>query len=384
VHDESSGALTVAELRRYGRHLVLPEVGPEGQERLRGARVLIVGMGGLGSPVALYLAAAGVGTLGLVDFDRVEESNLQRQILYGQSDLGVLKVEAAARRLAETNPWVRCEPHAVRFSAANALPLLASYDLVVDGTDNFPTRYLLNDACVLGRRPFVYGSIYRFEGQVSVFGAPGGPCYRCLFPDPPPPGLVPSCEEGGVLGVLPGTVGTAQATEVLKMVLGIGRALAGRLLVYDALASRWREVRVARNPECPVCGNRPSIRELVEIEDSCVAPETTTPARDGELEVEGLAAFRAANPETVILDVRTPMENRLARLADSVLIPLPELARRWGELAADRPTVVYCHHGNRSAHAVAFLRERGFARVFNLRGGIAAFSERVDPSLPRY
>jgi sulfur-carrier protein adenylyltransferase/sulfurtransferase len=384
VHDEFSGALTVAELRRYGRHLVLPEVGPEGQERLRGARVLIVGMGGLGSPVALYLAAAGVGTLGLVDFDRVEESNLQRQILYGQSDLGALKVEAAARRLAETNPWVRCEPHAVRFSAANALPLLASYDLVVDGTDNFPTRYLLNDACVLGRRPFVYGSIYRFEGQVSVFGAPGGPCYRCLFPDPPPPGLVPSCEEGGVLGVLPGTVGTAQATEVLKMVLGIGRPLAGRLLVYDALASRWREVRVARNPECPVCGDRPSIRELVEIADSCVAAEATTPAGDGELEVEGLAAFRAANPETVILDVRTPMENRLARLADSVLIPLPELAKRWGELAADRPTVVYCHHGNRSAHAVAFLRERGFAKVFNLRGGIAAFSERVDPSLPRY
>jgi adenylyltransferase/sulfurtransferase len=384
VHDELSGALTVAELRRYGRHLVLPEVGPEGQERLRGARVLIVGMGGLGSPVALYLAAAGVGTLGLVDFDLVEESNLQRQILYGQSDLGVLKVEAAARRLAETNPWVRCEPHAVRFSAANALALLAPYDLVVDGTDNFPTRYLLNDACVFGRRPFVYGSIYRFEGQVSVFGAPGGPCYRCLFPDPPPPGLVPSCEEGGVLGVLPGTVGTAQATEALKMILGIGRPLAGRLLVYDALASRWREVRVTRNPDCPVCGDRPSIRELVEIEEGCAVPGVNAPQAGVEVEVEGLAEFRRANPEAVILDVRTPMENRLTRLADSVLIPLPELASRWGELPADRPTVVYCHHGSRSAHAVAFLRERGFAKVFNLRGGIAAFSERVDPSLPRY
>jgi adenylyltransferase/sulfurtransferase len=382
VHEEP-GALTVAELRRYGRHLVLPEVGPEGQERLRRARVLLVGMGGLGSPVALYLAAAGVGTLGLVDFDRVEESNLQRQILYGQADLGCLKVEAAARRLAQTNPWVRCEPHAVRFSAANAFALLAAYDLVVDGTDNFPTRYLLNDACVLGGRPFVYGSIYRFEGQVSVFGAAGGPCYRCLFPDPPPPGLVPSCEEGGVLGVLPGTVGTAQATEALKLLLGIGRSLAGRLLVYDALASRWREVRVARDPGCPVCGDRPSIRELVELDDACAVPATNG-SQEGELEVEDLAAWRAANPGAVLLDVRTPMENRLVRLPDSVLIPLPELAQRWGELSADRATVVYCHHGNRSAVAAALLRQRGFAKIWNLRGGIAAFSERVDANLPRY
>jgi adenylyltransferase/sulfurtransferase len=384
MRDEPAGALSVAELRRYGRHLVLPEVGPEGQERLRRARVLLVGMGGLGSPVALYLAAAGVGTLGLVDFDRVEESNLQRQILYGQSDLGQPKVEAAARRLAETNPWVRCELHAVRFSAVNAAALIDSYDLVVDGTDNFPTRYLLNDACVFSRRRFVYGSIYRFEGQVSVFGAPGGPCYRCLFPDPPPPGLVPSCEEGGVLGVLPGTIGAAQATEALKILLGIGQPLQGRLLVYEALRARWREVRVARDSACPVCGDEPSIRELVEIEDACAPAEASAPAGDGELAVEELVHFRSSHPDAVLLDVRTPMENRLVRLPDSVLIPLQELSERWNELAPERATVVYCHHGSRSAHAAAFLRERGFTTVLNLRGGIAAFSERIDRDLLRY
>lgn len=396
MKDPSSqeSALDPDELRRYGRHFVLPEVGLEGQERLKASRVLLVGAGGLGSPLGLYLAAAGVGTLGLVDDDRVDETNLQRQVLYGQSDLGRLKIEAAVERLGDLNPHVRLEPHAVRLDAANARELVEAYDLVVDGSDNFPTRYLVNDACVLVGKPNVWGAILRFEGQLSVFATPDGPCYRCLFPEPPPAGTVPSCAEGGVLGILPGIIGTLQANEVVKLLLGIGEPMIGRLLLFDALRLRFREMRLAKRRDCPVCGDRPSIKELVAYDATCetdavpaVEPESSADDPQGipfEISVDKLDTWRSEDRDIALLDVREPVEHRICHLENARLVPLRELPGRLEELDRERPLVVYCHHGIRSAQAVMYLRQKGLANATNLAGGIDAWSLRVDPSVPRY
>lgn len=390
--------------RRYARHLTLPEVGAEGQVRLAATSVLVVGAGGLGSPVALYLAAAGVGRLGLVDADRVELSNLQRQVLYGDATLGARKVTAAAARLADLNPLVRIEPHDLRLTSHNAREVLAGYDVVVDGTDNFPTRYLLNDACVQLGKPLVYGSIFRFEGQVTVFDARRGPCYRCLFPAPPPPELAPSCAEGGVLGVLPGLVGTLQASEAIKLALGIGEPLVGRLLTVDALTCRFLELRVRKSAECPACGERPTLTELVDYEAFCGVPAADRePAAEPEpgVDREPAAAPGATLPDgpelwpreaaphvragrVVLVDVREPFEWDVAHLAGATLIPLGELRQRVGELPRDRPLLVYCHHGQRSRSAVTMLRAAGFERAYNLTGGIDAWSREVDTSLARY
>jgi len=358
---------------------VIPEIGLAGQERLRRARVLLVGAGGLGSPAALYLAAAGVGTLGIVEFDAVDESNLQRQILFGQPDVGRRKLEVAQERLAQINPHVAVVPHAGRFDLDNALDLVRAYDLVVDGSDNFPTRYLVNDACVLAGRPDVWGAVFRFEGQASVFAAPGGPCYRCLFAEPPPPGEVPSCAEAGVFGVLPGIVGTIQAAQAIGWITGIGEPLVGRLLLLDALTMRFREVRLAKNPDCPVCSDQPTQRGLVRYEESCEMPDDAF-----ELEVTDVARRLAAGERLELVDVRTAREREIAVLPGGRWIPLGELAQRWQELPADRPLVVYCHAGGRSARATELLRRAGLARVYNLAGGIDAWSRQVDPAVPRY
>ena len=388
------------EIRRYGRHLTLPEVGMDGQRRLKGSRVLIVGAGGLGSPLGLYLAAAGVGTLGMVDFDAVDESNLQRQVLYGVSDVGRPKLEAAAERLREINPHVELVPHPVRLTSENALEVLEGYDVVVDGSDNFPTRYLVNDACVLLGKPDVYGSIFRFEGQVAVFWGEHGPCYRCLFAEPPPPGLVPSCAEGGVLGILPGVVGALQANEAVKLLLGVGEPAVGRLVTFDALRLRFRELRLKKDPRCPVCSERPTQTELIDYEAFCgtrqplvaeEAPDGAGAEAPGELPFEirprELQRWLAEGRAVRLLDVRTPMEHQICRLEGSVLIPLQELPRRAAELegAGDgsEVTVAYCHHGTRSAQAVGLLRSRGVQAV-NLGGGIDRWSLEVDPSIPRY
>ena len=371
-------SLTPGEIRRYGRHIVMPEVGLEGQERLRAARVVIVGAGGLGSPLALYLAAAGVGTLGLVDFDVVDESNLQRQVAYGTSAVGRLKLDALAERLGDLNPGVRLVRHDVLLSAANALEVLGGYDVVADGTDNFATRYLVNDACVLLGTPNVYGSILRFEGQASVFAARGGPCYRCLYPEAPPEGLVPSCAEAGVFGVLPGVIGSIQATETIKLVTGLGQPLVGRLLLYDALEMRLREMRVRRDPACPVCGDAPSIRELRDDPVGCEVPV------GDQLSVRELAAWRERGDDLQLVDVREPVEWNLARLAGATLISLGTLPARLDELDRNRPLVLYCHHGRRSQNALVYLRSQGFTRLFNLAGGIEAWSQEVDPAVPRY
>jgi sulfur-carrier protein adenylyltransferase/sulfurtransferase len=394
---------TPAELRRYARHLILPELGMEGQKRLKEARVLLVGAGGLGSPAGLYLAAAGVGRLGLVDFDRVDESNLQRQVLYGQRDLGRPKVEAARERLTDLNPEIEVVAHSLRLDSSNALETIAGYDLVVDGSDNFPTRYLVNDACVLAGKPNVWGAIFRFEGQVSVFWGERGPCYRCLFAEPPPPGLVPSCAEGGVLGVLPGIVGALQANEAIKLLAGIGEPMIGRLLLVDALRLAFREVRLEKNPACPVCSANPTLTELIDYEAFCglAAGEGAAEGAaanggeaDGadayededvvEIVPETLARWLAEGRPVTLLDVRTPQEHAIARLPGSHLVPVQELASRWGELA-DAPgrVVAYCHFGPRSEHATLFLRRHGIPAI-NLAGGIDAWSERVDPAVPRY
>ncbi len=371
------------ELRRYARHLILPEIGREGQERLKAARVLLLGAGGLGAPAGLYLAAAGVGTLGLVDYDVVEESNLHRQVLFGQADVGRPKLAAALERLAAANPHVALEPHELRLDSTNALELFADYDLVVDGTDNFPTRYLVNDACVLTGKPDVYGAIARFEGQVAVFWGTQGPCYRCLFPEPPPPGLVPSCAEGGVLGVLPGVIGSLQASEAVKLICGIGEPLIGRLLVFEALRARVHELRVSKDPACPVCSERPTLTSLVDYERFCAAEPAAVPS---ELEIapRDLAQWLAEGRDLLVLDVRTPAEAALAALPAAVLLPLDELPRRLGELDPARPTVVHCHLGLRSLIAAQLLREHGFAQTWSLRGGIDAWSAEVDPQVPRY
>ena len=384
--------LTRDEVQRYSRHLILPEVGVDGQRRLKAARVLCVGAGGLGSPAALYLAAAGVGKLGLVDFDVVDVTNLQRQILYSTLDVGRPKLEAAAERLTGLNPDVNVVTHETRLTSANALDLFRQYDVIVDGADNFPTRYLVNDACVLTGRPNAYGSIFRFEGQASVFATPDGPCYRCLYPEPPPPGLVPSCAEGGVLGVLPGLVGTIQATEALKLILGSGTTLAGRLLLLDAWTMEFRTVKARRDPDCPVCGDHPSITRLIDYEQFCGIAPAATPAAAGlpaELEttVEELKARIDRRDDLWILDVREPNEFQICRIPGSTLIPLGELPKRLTEVprGADAPDIiVHCKMGGRSAKAVNLLRERGFTRVQNLKGGILQWIKEVDPTQTPY
>jgi adenylyltransferase/sulfurtransferase len=383
-------SLSPDEIQRYSRHLVMPEVGVEGQERLKAARVLIVGAGGLGSPVGLYLAAAGVGKLGLVDFDRVDASNLQRQVLYGVSDVGRPKLEAAMARLQEVNPLIELIPHPTRLDSSNALDIVQGYDIVVDGSDNFPTRYLVNDACVLTGKPNVYGSIFRFEGQVAVFWGERGPCYRCLFAEPPPPGLVPSCAEGGVLGVLPGIIGSLQANEALKLILEKGQPLVGRLLVFDGLELKFRELRLSKNPDCPVCSENPTLTTLIDYEAFCGvgSEESVETGHDGEVTPLELEQWLAEGRRVMLLDVRTPLEYRICRLGGARLVPLIELPERLSELEASRQAgeeiVVYCHTGIRSARAVDFLRRQGFSRTRNLAGGIDLWSLTVDPGVPRY
>jgi adenylyltransferase/sulfurtransferase len=374
--------LVTAELLRYSRHVLLPEVGLEGQRHLKAARVLVVGLGGLGSPVALYLAAAGVGTLGLVDDDRVDLSNLQRQLLHGTSDVGRSKLDSACDRLREVNPHVALERHLTRLSAANALDIIGQYDLVVDGTDNFATRYLVNDACVLLNRPNVYGSIFRFDGQTSVFCTAEGPCYRCLYPEPPPPGLVPSCAEGGVLGVLPGLVGMWQATEALKLILHAGDSLIGRLLLVDALGATARTVTVRRDPSCPACGTR-SLSALIDYDQFC---GLTHRADAAVPEVTPREASARWHTETGVqlIDVREAHEHVVARIEGARLIPLATLPDGLDTLDRTRPTLVFCKGGTRSAHAVRHLQRQGFVDVWNVAGGILRWADDVDPSIPRY
>lgn len=377
------------EVMRYSRHLIMPEVAMEGQEKLKAAKVLLIGAGGLGAPLGLYLAAAGVGTIGLVDADEVDMTNLQRQIIYGTSDVGRPKLEAAAQRLSDLNPEITIKTHSVRLTSENALDVLADYDIIVDGTDNFPTRYLVNDACVILGKPNVYGSIFRFEGQVSVFDASQGPCYRCLYPEPPPPGLVPSCAEGGVLGVLPGTVGAMQATETVKLILGIGEPLIGRLLRYDALSMQFREFKLRKDPRCPVCGENPTVTELIDYDEFCgfggdhqEADEKLTP--EWEITASELAALRAAGKNPVVIDVREPHERDIGLIPDSKLIPVGEVPARMHELDSADEIVLYCRTGVRSARALETLRSAGFRKLKNLKGGIHAWSDEVDPSIPKY
>ena len=392
--DDMSGDMSSEELLRYSRHLTLPGVGIEGQRRLRSARVLLIGAGGLGSPAALYLAAAGVGHLGLVDFDAVDLTNLHRQILHGTSDLGRPKIDSARDRLADINPHVSLETFHETLTSRNALAVLDGYDVIVDGSDNFPTRYLVNDACALLGKPNVYGSISRFEGQASVFGMPDGPCYRCLFREPPPPGMVPSCAEGGVFGVLPGLIGTIQATETLKLLLGIGRTLAGRLLLVDALRMSFRTIELRRDPECRLCGTH-EITELTDYEAFCgVAPAAAVGAPAGATDAAMAGepatltprqlADRLTRGDVELIDVREPYEWQMARLPSARLVPLRTLPASIDALPRDRDIVVYCHHGSRSASAQAFLLDAGFERVWNLVGGIDRWSREVDPAVPRY
>ncbi len=388
--------LTPDDLQRYGRHLILPEVGVEGQRRLKAARVLCVGTGGLGAPLALYLAAAGIGTLGLVDFDTVDASNLQRQIIHSTPDVGKLKVDSAANKLHALNPSLNIVKHNVMLTSANALEIFKDYDVVADGTDNFQTRYLVNDACVLTGIPNAYGSIFRFEGQCSVFAAKDGPCYRCLYPEPPPPGLVPSCAEGGVLGVLPGLVGTLQATEVIKLVLGIGEPLVGRLLLIDALTTRFRELKLRKNPACSVCGPNPTVTELIDYNQFCGVPGASESVNEAEakggplpqqngidqISVQELKRRRDAGEQPFVLDVREPWEYQLANLG-GVLIPQGELDKRTGELPRDRTIVTQCKSGGRSQNAAELLKQQGF-QVENLAGGILGWASEIDPSVPKY
>ena len=375
-----SAELTREETLRYSRHITLPEVGAEGQQRLKAARVLCIGAGGLGSPASLYLAAAGVGTIGLVDFDAVDASNLQRQILHGTKDIGRPKLASARDRLHDINPNVRVEAHETSFSEANALDLVKAYDVVLDGTDNFPTRYLVNDACVMAGRPNAYGSIFRFEGQASVFATKNGPCYRCLHPEPPPPGLIPSCAEGGVLGVLPGVIGTIQATETIKLLLGIGEPLIGRFLIYDALRMRFREVRLPKDPDCPVCGTNPAIRALRPYEQFCVP----APSGHDDMTVTELKSRIDRGTAPAIVDVREPSEHQICRIPGAILIPLGDLPVRAHELDPGAEIILHCKSGARSARATKLLRDRGFANARNLKGGILAWIDQVDPSLPKY
>jgi adenylyltransferase/sulfurtransferase len=385
----TSLSLSQQEVARYSRHLIMPEVGVEGQKRLKAASVLLIGAGGLGSPLGLYLAAAGVGRLGLVDFDVVDFSNLQRQVLHGTPDVGRPKLQSAKDRLQAINPEVQIDLYETHISSANALDIIRPYDLVIDGTDNFPTRYLVNDACVLLKKPNIYGSIFRFDGQASVFLPGEGPCYRCLYPEPPPPGEVPSCAEGGVLGILPGLIGCIQATEAVKLILGQGSPLVGRLLLYDALEMSFREFKVRRNPKCPICGDHPTITQLIDYEQFCgirgqEAPAPVAASASGDITVEELKARLDRGEKVFILDVRNPPEYEICRISGSLLIPLGDLPVRVKELDADREIVVHCKSGVRSAKAIAFLKEQGFHKLRNLTGGIAAWAQKIDPTMPKY
>jgi adenylyltransferase/sulfurtransferase len=385
--------LTPDETRRYSRHILLPEIGMAGQTKLKESSVLLIGAGGLGSPIGLYLAAAGVGHLGIVDADVVDESNLQRQIIHGTSSLGRAKTESARERIADLNPHVEVTLYDEPFVSSNAMAIAESYDVIIDGTDNFPTRYLSNDVAVFLGKPNVYGSIYRFEGQVSVFHSPHGPCYRCLYSEPPPPGMVPSCAEGGVLGILPGVIGTLQATEALKLLLGIGEPLIGRLMIYDALAMRFRELKLRRDPACPVCGDNPTITAPIDYEEFCGVPahdripstsnNTDNEMTTGDITVEELARIRERGEPHTLIDVREPGEYAVANIGGA-LIPLAELEKRAGEIPREGPVYVHCKMGGRSARAVAYLKSLGYTNVRNVAGGINAWSERIDKSVPIY
>jgi sulfur-carrier protein adenylyltransferase/sulfurtransferase len=382
-HDLPS--LNNEEVLRYSRHLIMPEVGMEGQQKLKAARVLCIGTGGLGSPLALYLSAAGVGTIGLVDFDVVDFTNLQRQVIHFTGDVGRPKLESAREKIAAINPFVNVRTFNTKLTSANALELFADFDIIVDGTDNFPTRFLVNDACVFTGKPNVYGSIFRFEGQASVFAAKDGPCYRCLYPEPPPPGLVPSCAEGGVLGILPGLVGLIQATEAIKLILGSGQPLIGRLLLIDALGMKFRELKLRKNPDCVVCGTHPTVTKLIDYEEFCGLRGEEKPVNTPvpEISVEELKQRLDAKEDLFILDVREPHEYKICNL-NGHLIPLNDLPRRVHELDPSKEMVVHCRSGVRSARAVGFLRQAGFAKAKNLAGGILAWADRIDPKVPKY
>ena len=387
--------LTNEEIKRYSRHLIMPEVGVDGQRRLKAGSVLCVGAGGLGSPAAMYLAAAGVGRIGIVDFDVVDYSNLQRQIIHGTSSIGKTKLQSAKERLADINPHIQIDTYETALSSENALELFAPYDVILDGTDNFPTRYLTNDACVLLGKPNAYGSIFRFEGQASVFAAKDGPCYRCLYPEPPPPGLVPSCAEGGVLGVLPGVIGVIQATETIKLITGIGEPLIGRFMIYDALRMKFRELKLRKDPDCPVCGKNPTVTKLIDYEEFCgLRPSVEAEAQAAVASSQAVSQTEITAVELkqrldrgdalVIVDVREPNEYQINRIPGSQLIPLGEIPRRYAELDPEAEIVVQCKMGGRSAKAADYLRTVGFKRVLNLKGGILDWVDKVDPSQPKY
>ncbi|PYX22207.1 MAG: molybdenum cofactor biosynthesis protein MoeB [Acidobacteria bacterium] len=380
-----TATLTNDEILRYSRHLIMPEVGMAGQQKLKAARVLCIGAGGLGSPLTLYLAAAGVGTLGIVDFDVVDFTNLQRQIIHSTADVGRKKLDSAAEKLKAINPFINLKTFETRLTSENALELFRDFDIVADGTDNFPTRYLVNDACVLTGKPNVYGSIFRFEGQASVFATEEGPCYRCLYPEPPPPGLVPSCAEGGVLGILPGLVGVMQATEVIKLILGQGEPLIGRLLLIDALGMKFRELKLRKNPDCPACGTHPTVTKLIDYNEFCGIRGEEKPVETGipEMQVEELKRRLDAGDDLYVLDVREPHEYQICNIGGH-LIPLGDLPKRVNELDSSREIVAHCRSGVRSAKAVGFLQQAGFKKVHNLAGGILAWADRVDPKMPKY
>ena len=374
--------LTQEEVSRYSRHLIMPEVGVAGQEKLKAAKVLLIGTGGLGAPVAMYLAAAGVGTIGLVDFDVVDVSNLQRQVIHGTKDIGKKKIDSAEETMRDINPLIHIIKHDVALSSANALEILKDYDIIADGTDNFPTRFLINDACVLLNKPNVYASIFRFEGQATIFAAEGGPCYRCLYPEPPPPGLVPSCAEGGVLGILPGVVGLLQATEVVKLILGAGEPLVGRLLLYDALAMKFRELKLRKNPEC-LCATGQV--KLIDYEQFCGIPkQPEPPPMSAEISPKEVKALIDAKENFVLIDVREPHEFQIGRIPTSTLIPLGDLPKKVAELDPNANYVLHCKMGGRSAKGCDVLRQAGFKNVRNMTGGISAWSDQVDPSVPKY
>lgn len=380
-----TATLTPEELSRYSRHIILPEVGVDGQLKLKQAKVILIGAGGLGAPLGLYLAAAGVGRIGIVDFDVVDASNLQRQVIHGTSDLGRKKLDSAADSIRDINPNVQVDKFDTGLTSQNALEILKDYDIVIDGTDNFPTRYLVNDACILLKKPNVYGSIFRFEGQASVFGYQDGPCYRCLYPEPPPPGLVPSCAEGGVLGILPGTIGLIQATEAVKIILGIGETLKGRLLLYDALGMRFRELKLRRDRDCPVCGDHPTVTKLIDYQQFCgVVPASAQPAAEGVIEPVEVKHKLDRGDDFLLIDVREPYEYQIARIPGARLIPLGELPKHLSELNPNAEIVAHCRSGQRSQKAVDLMKQNGFKNVRNMTGGILAWSDKVDPSVPKY
>lgn len=392
VIDPAEVKLSKEEVLRYSRHLIMPEVGVEGQKKLKAAKVLLIGTGGLGSPTSLYLAAAGVGTLGIVDYDVVDFTNLQRQVIHGTKDVGKPKLQSAAETLADVNPFLKIVQYEVPFTSANALEIARGYDLIIDGTDNFPTRYLVNDVAVMLGIPNVYGSIFRFEGQVSVFGVEDGPCYRCMFPEPPPPGLVPSCAEGGVLGILPGTIGTLQATEAIKLIMGIGKPLVGRMLLYDALEMTWDTIRIHKNPNCPICGDHPTITELIDYEQFCGVPahDRSEYGKDVEkrivpgITVRELKDRLDAGETLFVLDVRDPHEAEISSMGANALIPKNVVRQRLNEIPRDVPVVVHCRTGVRSADVVRWLEDEGFTNAVNLLGGINAWANKIDPSVPVY